>query len=267
MNKQLVFLKLGGSLITDKNRPSTALPDYIKRIAAEIASARERAPAMQLLLGHGSGSFGHTPAKEYNTRAGVSTREEWAGFAKVWQQARALNQVVIECLSSTGLPVISISPSSTITARNGQVLAWDIYPISSALLSGLVPVVFGDVVFDTKLGGTILSTEELFFHLAGLLKPARILIAGIEKAIFADFPKNSIEIPEITPQSYPGLFGHILPSAYTDVTGGMAAKAGNLVTLTQQLPWLQSWIFSGVEPGSIFQALVSQPVKGTLIHN
>lgn len=266
MNKQLVFLKLGGSLITDKNKPSTALPDYIKRIATEIASAREQVPGMQLLLGHGSGSFGHTPAKKYNTRAGVSTREEWAGFAEVWQQARALNQVVIECLSSAGLPVISISPSSTVTANNGKVLSWDIHPISSALHAGLIPVVFGDVVFDTELGGTILSTEELFFYLAGLLEPARILIAGIEKAIFADFPQNSIVIPEITPQSYPGLFGQIHPSAYTDVTGGMAAKASSLVTLSQQLPGLQSWIFSGVEPGSIFQVLVSQPVTGTLIH-
>jgi len=267
MDKHLAFLKLGGSLITDKNKPSTALPECIDRIAGEIATAREQVPGFRLLLGHGSGSFGHTPAKKYNTRAGVSTREEWSGFAEVWQKARALNQVVTESLTSAGLPVIAISPSSTVTARKGKVLSWDISPITGALNAGLIPVVFGDVVFDTELGGTILSTEEIFYHLAGLLEPARILIAGIEAAIYADFPQNTIVIPEITPQTYPALLEKIRPSAYTDVTGGMAAKASSLVTLAEQLPGLQAWVFSGVEPGSIFQALVNLPLTGTLIHN
>lgn len=267
MNNHLTFLKLGGSLITDKKSPSTALPDCIGRIAGEIAAAREQVPGLQLLLGHGSGSFGHTPAKKYNTRSGVTTREEWAGFAKVWQEARALNQIVVQGLVAAGLPVIAISPSSAVSARKGKVLSWDINPVTSALKAGLIPVVFGDVVFDTELGGTILSTEELFFHLAGMLEPARILIAGIEEAIFADFPENSIVIPEITPETYPALLKKIRPSAYTDVTGGMEAKAGSLVNLAKLLPGLKGWVFSGTEPGSVFQAIIDQPFIGTLIHH
>ncbi len=266
MNKHLTFLKLGGSLITDKDSPSTALKGLINRIAGEIAAARKQAPEMQLLLGHGSGSFGHIPAKKYNTRAGVATQEQWEGFAKVWYEARTLNQIVIESFASTGLPVIAVSPSSAITARNGIVFSWDINPIRNALRSGLIPVVFGDVIFDTELGGTILSTEELFFYLAGILKPVRIQIAGIEQSIFEDFPHNTISIPEITPQTYPDILEKIQPSAYTDVTGGMAAKAHNLVTLVGQQPGLQAWIFSGIEPGSVYQALVDQPFSSTWIH-
>ncbi len=48
-------------------------------------------------------------------------------------------------------------------ARGQQVESWNLAPITKALRSGLIPVVYGDVVFDQDLGGTILSTEELFF--------------------------------------------------------------------------------------------------------
>jgi isopentenyl phosphate kinase len=41
------------------------------------------------------------------------------------------------------------------------------------------------------LGGTILSTEDLFTYLAGLLHPEQILLAGNEPGVWADFPKNS----------------------------------------------------------------------------
>ena len=60
----LTFLKLGGSLITDKDSPHTARPEILRRLAEEIAAARQHNPAMQLIIGHGSGSFGHMPAKK-----------------------------------------------------------------------------------------------------------------------------------------------------------------------------------------------------------
>lgn len=71
MTRNLVFLKLGGSLITDKTRPRTVRLDTLKRLCAEIASARKHDPNLQLLLGHGSGSFGHVAAKKYKTREGL----------------------------------------------------------------------------------------------------------------------------------------------------------------------------------------------------
>ena len=37
-------------------------------------------------------------------------------------------------------------------------------------------MIYGDVVFDRLLGGTILSTEDLFAHLAAHLQPARLLV-------------------------------------------------------------------------------------------
>ena len=46
-----VFLKLGGSLITDKYTPLTPRPDVIQRLAQECAAAQAQAPDLRLLLG------------------------------------------------------------------------------------------------------------------------------------------------------------------------------------------------------------------------
>ncbi|MBN1319078.1 MAG: hypothetical protein JXA42_26580, partial [Anaerolineales bacterium] len=59
----VLFLKLGGSLITDKTRRETPRFDVIKWLAAEVREALDRRPDLKLVIGHGSGSFGHFAAK------------------------------------------------------------------------------------------------------------------------------------------------------------------------------------------------------------
>lgn len=262
----LTFLKLGGSLITDKDQPHTPRPEIIDRLAAEIAQARQADPGLQLLIGHGSGSFGHTPAKQYNTRQGVHSPQDWRGFVEVWHEARALNEIVLQALHQFGLPVLSFPPSAAITTSRGTVQAWDITPIQSALAAGIIPLIFGDVIFDAQQGGTILSTEELFFHLTPALLPQRILIAGIETAVWQDFPVCTRRIETITPASYPALSANILGSSSVDVTGGMLAKVKSMVDLVTQFPQLEVLIFSGRQPGQLLEALQGRN-PGTIILN
>ena len=68
---ELVLLKLGGSVITDKSQPFTAREDTIRRLGREIRQALEDQPNLRLVLGHGSGSFGHVVAQNYRTREGI----------------------------------------------------------------------------------------------------------------------------------------------------------------------------------------------------
>ena len=44
VNPSFVFLKLGGSLITDKTRPHTPRLEVLRRLAGEVAAARQRFP-------------------------------------------------------------------------------------------------------------------------------------------------------------------------------------------------------------------------------
>ena len=260
----LYFLKLGGSLITDKNHPHTARPDVLKRLAKEIHTAMTAQPDLRLVIGHGSGSFGHVPARKYNTRNGVQSSSEWAGFLEVWKEARALNQVVLDNLAGSGLPVIALPPSACVTATDGQVTAWDLAPLQSALTAGLVPLVNGDTVFDTHRGGTILSTEELFFHLARRLKPKRIALAGIEAGVWADYPARSQLIESIEPSRFEQVVGQLGGSSAVDVTGGMLSKVRTMLDLLVEVPGLEILIFSGLVPGNVSQVLSGSEI-GTRI--
>lgn len=217
-----------------------------------------------LLIGHGSGSYGHTAGKRFHTRIGVSSPQEWQGFSQVWRAARQLNQVVIDELASAGLDVIAFPPSACASASGRQVQAWNTAPIRKALDAGLVPVVNGDVVFDAQLGGTIVSTEEVFTYLAPVLHPDRVLIAGSETGVWADFPFCTRLIERITPRDLPGLLDSLHGSAAVDTTGGMLEKVTAMVGLVEHNPAVEASIFSGLEPGALLRALKGEQA-GTLI--
>jgi isopentenyl phosphate kinase len=260
----LQFLKLGGSLITDKTQPHTPRLEVINRLAAEIAAARQREPALHLVLGHGSGSYGHVPALRYATRQGVHTPEEWQGFVEVWREAIALNRLVMDALEGAGLPAVSLPPLSSVVAAGGRVSRWDLTPLQAALAAGLIPVVFGDVVIDLERGGVILSTEDLFAHLAHALRPRRLLLAGLEPGVWADYPVCSRLLAEITPQNLDDIEAALLGSASPDVTGGMDSKVRQNLALTQDIPGLEVFIFSAETPGMLEMVLSGEPL-GTRI--
>ncbi len=261
----LYFLKLGGSLITDKSQPHTVQPDVLKRAAQEIADALRLRQDLRLVIGHGSGSFGHVPAERYGTRDGVTSAAGWWGFVEVFREARALNQLVLEALLDAGLPVIAFPPSAAIIAAGGQIQSWDLRPFQAALVTGLIPLVQGDVIFDTSLGGTILSTEEIFSYLATELKPQRILLAGIEAGVWQDYPARQQIAAEITPATLDRQNSTLGGASAIDVTGGMRKKVEIMLSLVRQMPELEALIFSGAEAGLIYQALLGDR-PGTTIH-
>ena len=261
----LLFLKLGGSLITDKTRPYTPRPEKLDFLAAEIATALTENPDLQLVLGHGSGSFGHAAASGYQTRLGVSGMAAWRGFAEVWYQASALNRLVLEALHRAGLPAITLSPAASITAHDGKVATWNQYPIHTALSNGLLPVIHGDVAFDEIRGGTILSTEDLFAHLAHQLRPQRILLAGLEAGVWADFPAHKRLLAEITPGTIAQHVSGLGAATGVDVTGGMLSKVTEMLSLAEEIPGLEILIFSGEQPGNLTRALRGEN-PGTLLH-
>lgn len=276
--KELVFLKLGGSLITDKTQPYTPLLDVMDDLAIQIKMALQTDPELRLVIGHGAGSFGHVPASEYHTRDGLPPeptplahreRDEteanyWKGFAEVWYQASSLNRYVMKALHKAEVSAISLPPSASVIASNGQISLWETTPIRMALASGIVPVIFGDVTYDEVRGGTILSTEDLFGHLAKALHPDRILLAGLEAAVWADFPARTKKIETITPASFAEVSAGVGKSQGADVTGGMESKVRQMLDLTSDNPDLTVQIFSGTEPGNIVRALTGE-VLGTLI--
>lgn len=260
----LTLLKLGGSLITDKQTENHYREDEAHRISQEIAQAYAQTPGLRLIIGHGSGSFGHVAAKKHGTMDGVTTPEQWRGFAEVATTAAALNAYLAQTLFQADIPLWRIQPSASAVAVSGVIAYMDLNPIRAALEHGLVPLVYGDVALDEIRGGTIISTETIFTYLTQQLEIDRIVLAGEVDGVLDD---NANVIPEITPANFEQ-YAHLLGgSRGTDVTGGMLTKVSDMLRLVQYKKGLRVSIINGLTPNAIGQALQGQQNVGTLIYD
>jgi isopentenyl phosphate kinase len=265
MKSTLIFVKLGGSLITNKRKPSTPHRRLIQRLANELRRARVADPSVRIILGHGSGSFGHWVANQHHTQDGVESEDEWYGFANVSAAASRLNQIVVDTFLEAKVPVLSLQPSSAVEARDGKILNYPLENLKKALEHRLVPLIFGDVAFDATQGGTILSTEALFAFAAERLHPDWILLLGNAPGVL---DREGKVIPAITPASYSETRSHLSGSRATDVTGGMADKVSRMIDLTRHHPNIRVRIFSGRKPDALFRSLIDpDSVSGTLIRS
>jgi isopentenyl phosphate kinase len=143
-------------------------------------------------------------------------------------------------------------------------------PIDEALAQGLVPLVYGDVALDDLLGGTIVSTEQIFAYLARRMQPARLVLVGVVDGVFEADPlrqPRARRLDRITPSNWQQVRALLGGSHAMDVTGGMAAKVQGLVELVGELPGLKAHILSGERPGALEAVLMgrSDQVVGTLI--
>ncbi len=261
----LTFLKLGGSLITDKRVPEAPRQDVVERVAREIADARRNRPDLQLVLGHGSGSFGHTAAQRHGTRAGVRGTEQWLGFAQTADAAARLSRLVTAALLQAGVPAWSIQPSVDLRCEDGRLVAGPTQTVALALSRGLVPVVHGDVALDGVRGGTIASTEEIFAWLMQEgLRAQRLILAGEVDGVFTADPQrdaNAQRLDKITPANFERV-RHLLGSSRgTDVTGGMAAKVTQTLDLVTRHPPLLAIICSGLVAGQLYTLLTRDDAK------
>jgi isopentenyl phosphate kinase len=266
-----VLLKLGGSVITDKTRPFTARMNVIERVALEIKNALdERGDDLQLIIGHGSGSFGHEVAAKYQTQSGAINDDSWLGFAEVAAAAAELNQIVLNALRAAGVPSIKFQPSASTRTRGEQLMYFETFPLKEVLKHGLVPVVYGDVSVDASQGMSIVSTEKLFDNLARELSPARIILDGQVDGVYE---RDPLEDPaaemfeDIDQTNWDEVEAALSGSHGTDVTGGMLSKVREMYRLTLAMPPMQAMIMSANEPGHLEAVLKGQMVDfGTLIN-
>ncbi len=249
-----LFLKLGGSLLTDKTATEALRGAELARLAGEIAAARAARLGLRLVLGHGSGSFGHVAAARHGTRAGVAGASAWLGFAAVSDAAARLNRHVVAALLAAGVPAIGLPPSASAVVNDGHIRGLATGPVVAALDAGLLPVVFGDVAFDTVRGGTIVSTEEVLGYLAHSLRPAWLLLAGETGGVL---DAGGRVVPRISRATLPAVSPALGGSRGTDVTGGMASKVASMLDLSAALPGLRVRVFSGLVPGLLTRLLLA----------
>ena len=261
------LVKLGGSLITDKRSPETPRLDVLARLASEIAQARTQRPDLALILGHGSGSFGHMAAERNRVHEGGMGN--WFGYAETGAIAQRLNRLVVDALLGAGVPAVSLQPSASAICRDGELVSMSLAPLQTLLTHGAVPLLYGDVAIDRSRGMTIISTEQVLAYVARNLRAARLVEVGEVQRVFSADPHSDPQarlLRCITPSSLSAAELELQGSHGVDVTGGMRSKVESLMRLVQELPDLKVQIIGGIEPGVLLQTLVDEDAGvGTIL--
>jgi isopentenyl phosphate kinase len=213
-------LKLGGSVITDKDRRETLDGPSLDAAADAVA-----AHADDLVVVHGGGSFGHPHAADH----GVSTTEgthDAAGALAVHTAMKTLNGFVVRRLQERGVEALPVHPLSAAARGADGDLTLATAPVRTLLDEGFLPVLHGDGVAHAGAGVTVLSGDEVVVHLARALGADRVgvcsTVPGVLDAAGEVVPR--IEAVEDVADALGG-------SDSTDVSGGMAGKVRALLTL------------------------------------
>ena len=165
----LIILKIGGSVITEKGSISKVREAEIDRISHEIAAFRKDSDS-QLILVHGAGSFGHPQALKYRLNDGFDAQGAYLTHVSV----KLLNSRVVESLNDAGVHALPVHPLSSCLLENGKIIDFQIGQIKVMLEKGIIPVLHGDVVMDTKKGSSVLSGDRIIPYLALSLNASMI---------------------------------------------------------------------------------------------
>jgi isopentenyl phosphate kinase len=256
-----VVLKLGGSVITYKDKPLKANEEALNRLSGEIAQAK----VQQLVIVHGGGSFGHPLAKKYAIKEGFNGKaSQLLGFSETHKAMITLNHTVLQALIRHNIPAFTVAPSSIIVTKSGRIVAGIDEHLKNFLHLGLVPLLYGDVVLDSELGFTVLSGDQLVASAAIQLTAQRIVIGVEGDGLWSDPKKRQGEpIRTCTLQELIELQKQARKISVHDVTGGMQGKLAELVPAVEK--GITVIMVNAREPQRVYKALRGEEVLGTVI--
>jgi isopentenyl phosphate kinase len=263
LNKpELTILKIGGSVITDKNGELAARTQEIDRLAQEIRAAYVKG----LIAIHGGGSFGHPLAQKYRIKDGLKEDSQIIGFSETHHVMTVLNGLVMDCLIWHDVPAVSITPSSCILAENGRIKHFEDSSVRALLKTGFVPVLYGDAVLDVKQGFTIVSGDQLASSLAVRFDAERIVVGVDVDGLYDADPKatkTARMFEHLSLAELKRLQGKLCRPTSCDVTGGMLGKVVELLPAVER--GIPVMVVNASRPGNVSKALKGKPVEGTLI--
>ncbi|MCQ1538491.1 isopentenyl phosphate kinase family protein [Methanocalculus taiwanensis] len=215
-----VVLKLGGSVITEKENAGVIDHTRLMAIAETIAS-HNNSP---LILIHGAGSCGHPEAERFGIQGGVGQTNAM-GIGETHRAVAGLNATVVSILRDAGLDAIGIHPLSGSLAENGRLISFETGHLAGMARLGIIPVLHGDVVMDRTKGACIVSGDQLVLRIAEGVAPCRVGLATDVPGVLSD----GRVVGMISRASLNGI--DLGNSQKTDVTGGMKGKVEELLTL------------------------------------
>ena len=152
------LLKMGGSAITEKRGWKAADRAAIARLASAVGRVW-KAGRRDLVVVHGAGSFGHALVKKYGLDRGVRSAAQKKACRRVQEACAELSSLVARELRKKGVPAVSLAPHELIVSSNRRIRKFNSSPVFAALKQGKLPVLYGDMVPDSKLGFSVCSGD------------------------------------------------------------------------------------------------------------
>jgi isopentenyl phosphate kinase len=251
--QNLALIKLGGSVVTFKDKPLTANIEAIDGISQALRGVK-----IPVIIVHGGGSFGHYWSVQYDIHTKPS-RYDPHGVSVVHESMIALNQIIVNSMIRCGLNPYGLQPSTFSSAH--RPVAAKTRKLFSMAKSNVVPVTFGDVVHVEGQNYSILSGDSLMTLIAKILKPSRVVFATNVDGIYRDLDSRRL-VPELGAREG-GKAIKIAMSPIADVTGGMQRKITEAFKIASS--GIDVMMVNGLHPERIVEAAQGKPTIGSLI--
>ena len=254
-----VIIKLGGSAITDKSKKCTPNLPVIETSIRQIGDFPR-----PLILLHGGGSFAHPFVIQAGLHRGYKGSFQLRAVSETELFLDQLTRIIGAGLLLRRRPFVPLRPMSFIAMRNGRISQAFLEPIRRALELGLLPLVHGDLAFDTRLGIGVLSADILASFLGVQFEAARVLFGCDVDGVYSQDPKKSrraVLIELVTEASYKRIMRSFGRTTGNDATGGMLRKFAEAVKLARN--GVECVIFNVTDKQLLGEALRGKQIRGT----
>ncbi|WP_197043419.1 amino acid kinase family protein [Saccharothrix sp. NRRL B-16314] len=218
MNRDVdvLVLKVGGSLVSDKARHDHLDEEVLAGYAKLVADLHRAAP-QRVVLVVGGGAIGHGAVRHLDAADPLASLPlTRATFRVKWAWVEALRRHGVPCLPVQVAAVCTLGEDGP-----------EVYPgvLDRLLGHGMLPVLSGDCVLGDDGALHVFGSD----HVPAVVvrsHPGRVRVAVLTDVpgVLADGPGGSEVLPEIDPESADEAFRRIWPAADHDTSGAMAGK-------------------------------------------
>ncbi len=258
----MIVIKLGGSVITQKDKPFTPDLNVLYEIAKVFGKFCKENPEQTVSLVHGGGSFAHVVASQYSDRSELTTKTK-RGVALIAWSARKLNDRVIESLVDHDVPVFPLQTSSVFhLTKSGPKMNRDIF--ANTINNGWVPVLYGDIILGDGVV-KILPGEEIVQGICSEFQVQKVIMCTNVPGVMRDINNPAAGIfDKINSGNLTEVLSTIEESYGIDVTGGMKQKVMEMHELAKEKD-VSTLIIDGTDSAVLLESLRGDDSLGTLI--
>ncbi len=204
----LILVKLGGSVITNKENYRSFSDDKCRKIIHYLAKMKDK-----LIVTHGAGSFGHILAKKSGFPKKFS-RSDLHNLSTIHKDVLDLNSLVTGMMLEEGFNPFPISTQSIYSGRSQDFSSFKKY-----LSMGLTPIGMGDAIIKGNMV-RIISADDLLIGLSAYFRPKLVIFITDVDGIYDKDPKFTKDAVLLRNIDRKIAFSDV----QNDVTGGMKSK-------------------------------------------